>query len=259
MSDRYPHSPFTEDATRDAGITTTDLEGCGDPEDGFDPRQLHIADFAPLLAGSPTDEEALDCTALRSAFAKRRDLNQEATKGNVRELLELLGEDPGREGLLETPRRVMESMQFLTDGYQRNVGEIIRKALFTADADEMVIVRDTEFYSLCEHHMLPFFGRVHVGYIPNGKIVGLSKIPRVIDVFAHRLQVQERLTTQIAEALMTHLQPRGVAVVIEAQHLCMLMRGVQKYGSDTVTSAVTGTFKRDARTRAEFMKFVQRR
>lgn len=257
MSDRYSPSPFTS-ASEDEEIrlTTTHLADCGAAEDGFDPRQLHIADFFPILQGSP---ESPDCATLRSAFAQRRELAQDATKGTVRTLLEQLGEDPAREGLLETPRRVMESLQFLTDGYQRDVGAIIRKALFTADADEMVIVRDTEFYSLCEHHMLPFFGRVHVGYIPDGKIVGLSKIPRVIDVFAHRLQVQERLTTQIAEALMTHLEPKGVAVVIEAQHLCMLMRGVQKYGSDTVTSAVTGTFKRDARTRNEFMEFVRRR
>ncbi|HYE79164.1 MAG TPA: GTP cyclohydrolase I FolE [bacterium] len=188
----------------------------------------------------------------------RRAANREATKETVRALLDLVGEDPSREGLRETPRRVMESLQFLTDGYQQDVAGIIRGALFTADADEMVIVRDTEFYSLCEHHLLPFFGKVHVGYIPNGRIVGLSKIPRVIDVFAHRLQVQERLTTQIANALMEHLQPKGVAVVIEAQHLCMLMRGVQKYGSDTVTSAVTGTFKRDPRTRSEFMEFIRR-
>lgn len=215
---------------------------------------LSGADFHPLLEGSPGNGA---CAGLRSAFAQRREEQQEETKATVARLLDLLGEDPQREGLRETPRRVMESLQFLTDGYQRDVGAIIGKALFTAAADEMVVVRDTEFYSLCEHHLLPFFGRVHVGYIPDGQIVGLSKIPRVIDVFAHRLQVQERLTTQIAEAFMTHLRPKGVAVVIEAQHLCMLMRGVQKYGSDTVTSAVMGTFKKDARTRAEFLEFIR--
>ncbi|MEO7992823.1 MAG: GTP cyclohydrolase I FolE [bacterium] len=254
MANRYPESAFTENS--DGFPTTSDLEACGSADDGWDPRELPPCEFQLILDGSPS---TADCQSLRAAFAQRRTLNQDATKANVQQMLELIGEDPAREGLRETPRRVMESMQFLTDGYQQDVGAILRKALFTADADEMVIVRDTEFYSLCEHHMLPFFGRVHVGYLPDGKIVGLSKIPRVIDVFAHRLQVQERLTVQIAEALMTHLKPKGVAVVIEAQHLCMLMRGVQKYGSDTVTSAMLGTFKRDARTRNEFMEFIRRK
>jgi len=246
MSDRYAPSPFTRE----------DLPQEPVPADlAAEVTRLSPGDFAPILDGSPANGP---CAALRETFAMRRAANREATKETVRALLDLVGEDPSREGLRETPRRVMESLQFLTDGYQQDVAGIIRGALFTADADEMVIVRDTEFYSLCEHHLLPFFGKVHVGYIPNGRIVGLSKIPRVIDVFAHRLQVQERLTTQIANALMEHLQPKGVAVVIEAQHLCMLMRGVQKYGSDTVTSAVTGTFKRDPRTRSEFMEFIRR-
>lgn len=247
MADRYAPSPFTRD-DHDEPSEPVDLSA--------EVASLHPGDFAPILEGSPTNG---DCESLRTKFAQRRLAQRETTKTAIGDLLGQLGEDPSREGLRETPRRVMESLQFLTDGYQQDVGAIIRKALFAAEADEMVIVRDTEFYSLCEHHLLPFFGKVHVGYIPNGKIVGLSKIPRVIDVFAHRLQVQERLTTQIAGALMEHLEPKGVAVVIEAQHLCMLMRGVQKYGSDTVTSAVTGTFKRDPRTRSEFMEFVHGR
>jgi len=176
----------------------------------------------------------------------------------VRGLLAKIGEDPEREGLRRTPLRVAKAMDFLTSGYAMSVDEVVKGAIFTEDCHEMVIVRDIEFYSLCEHHMLPFFGHAHVGYLPNGKVVGLSKIARVVDVFARRLQVQERLTGQVADALMETLEPYGVAVVIEASHTCMMMRGVQKQNSTTVSSAMRGTFNEDARTRAEFMSFLHR-
>ena len=175
----------------------------------------------------------------------------------VRGMLTRLGEDPDREGLKRTPLRVAKAMDFLTSGYRLNADEVVRRAMFSEDCEEMVIVRDIEFYSLCEHHMLPFFGRAHVGYLPKGKVVGLSKIARVVDVFARRLQVQERLTNQVAEALMTTLDPHGVAVVMEASHTCMMMRGVQKQNSTTVSSSMRGTFEQDARTRAEFMSLLK--
>jgi GTP cyclohydrolase I len=176
----------------------------------------------------------------------------------VRQLLAALGEDPDREGLAETPRRVEKSLRFLTSGYRADVDEIINGALFNVSYNEMVMVRDIDMYSLCEHHLLPFFGKCHVAYIPDGKVIGLSKIPRVVDVFARRLQVQERLTTQIAETLMEKLKPLGVAVVIEATHLCMAMRGVEKQNSVTVTSAMRGVFHQDPRTRAEFLELIHR-
>jgi GTP cyclohydrolase I len=176
----------------------------------------------------------------------------------VRQLLAALGEDPSRDGLVETPRRVDKSLRFLTSGYRADVDEIINGALFTVTYNEMVMVRDIDMYSLCEHHLLPFFGKCHVAYIPDGKVIGLSKIPRVVDVFARRLQVQERLTTQIAETLMEKLKPLGVAVVIEATHLCMAMRGVEKQNSVTVTSAMRGVFHQDPRTRAEFLELIHR-
>ena len=176
----------------------------------------------------------------------------------VRSMLEQIGEDPEREGLRRTPLRVAKALDFLTSGYQLSAEEIIKKAVFEEDVKEMVIVRDIEFYSMCEHHMLPFFGHAHVGYLPNGRVVGLSKVARVVDVFARRLQVQERLTNQVADALMEHLGAYGVAVVMEASHTCMMMRGVQKQNSTTVSSAMRGTFEEDARTRAEFMGFLRR-
>jgi GTP cyclohydrolase I len=176
----------------------------------------------------------------------------------VRDLLAKIGEDPEREGLKRTPLRVAKAMDFLTSGYEMSVDDVVKGAIFTEDCREMVIVRDIEFYSLCEHHMLPFFGHAHVGYLPNGKVVGLSKIARVVDVFARRLQVQERLTNQVADALMNTLEPHGVAVVMEASHTCMMMRGVQKQNSTTVSSAMRGTFVEDARTRAEFLGFLRR-
>lgn len=170
--------------------------------------------------------------------------------------LRLIGEDPEREGLLKTPERVAKAWQFLTHGYGLDPEEVLRSALFEEDYSEMVLVRDIEVYSLCEHHALPFFGKAHVAYIPNGRIVGLSKIPRVVDVFARRLQVQERLTLQVRDAVQRVLEPEGVAVVIEAQHLCMMMRGAEKQNSMTTTSAMSGVFLDNADTRAEFMRLI---
>ncbi len=178
-------------------------------------------------------------------------------EGLIRNLLSSLGEDPNREGLRRTPLRVAKAMDFLTSGYHATVEEVIKGAVFTEDCKEMVVVRGIEFYSLCEHHMLPFFGHAHVAYLPKGKVVGLSKIARVVDVFARRLQVQERLTNQVADALMAALDPHGVAVVMEASHTCMMMRGVQKQNSTTVSSAMRGAFEDDPRTRAEFMGFIR--
>ena len=175
----------------------------------------------------------------------------------IRQVLTRVGEDPRREGLLRTPLRVAKAMDFLTSGYDMTAEDVVRGAVFTEDCHEMVIVRDIEFYSLCEHHMLPFFGRAHVAYLPAGKVIGLSKVARLVDVFARRLQVQERLTNQVADSLMAALEPHGVAVVMEAGHTCMMMRGVQKQNSTTVTSAMRGTFQDDARTRAEFMGLLK--
>lgn len=177
----------------------------------------------------------------------------------IRQLLTTLGEDPDREGLLQTPRRVDQSLRTLTSGYQADIDGIINGALFTVEYSEMVIVRDIDFYSLCEHHLLPFFGKCHVAYIPDGKVLGLSKIPRLVDVFARRLQVQERLTLQIADTIRERVQPLGVAVVMEATHLCMAMRGVEKQNSVTTTSAMLGVFRQDARTRHEFLELLQGR
>jgi GTP cyclohydrolase IA len=174
------------------------------------------------------------------------------------DLLQELGEDPDREGLVRTPNRVADSLRFLTQGYEVDIDEIIKDAVFAEPYEEMVVVKDVELYSLCEHHLLPFFGRAHIAYMPRGQILGLSKLPRIVDVFARRLQIQERLTTQIANALDEALQPHGVAVVIEASHLCMMMRGVQKQNSLTVTSALTGVFRSDAKTRAEFFELIGR-
>jgi GTP cyclohydrolase I len=173
------------------------------------------------------------------------------------ELLKRIGEDPTRDGLQETPKRMEKSMAFLTQGYQQSVASVLHGALFDVDYDEMVIVRDIEFYSLCEHHLLPFFGKAHIAYVPQGKVVGLSKLPRIVDVFARRLQVQERLTQQIAEAIEDAIQPQGVGVVIEAQHLCMMMRGVEKQSSLTVTSSLRGVFKTQLQTRSEFLALVR--
>lgn len=186
---------------------------------------------------------------------KYNPLKVEKVSYNYREIIQTLGEDPMREGLLKTPERAAKAMQFLTHGYDLDPAGILRSALFHDDYKQMVIVKDIEIYSLCEHHLLPFFGKAHVAYIPNGKIVGLSKIPRIVDAFARRLQVQERLTTQIRDCIQDTLQPLGVAVVIEARHLCMLMRGIQKQNSVATSSAFTGEFENE-KTRSEFIRLI---
>jgi len=177
----------------------------------------------------------------------------------IHSMLRELGEDPGRDGLIQTPGRVARSLRYLTSGYRQELDKVLNGALFPVAYDEMVIVKDIEVFSLCEHHLLPFFGRCHVAYIPNQKVIGLSKIPRVVDVFAKRLQIQERLTMQIAEALMERIKPQGVGVIIEAKHLCMIMRGVEKQNSVAVTSHMTGVFKDSESTRAEFLRLVRER
>jgi GTP cyclohydrolase IA len=193
-----------------------------------------------------------------SATIETPSLDSISTQDLYRELLIRIGEDPTRDGLLRTPERMEKSMKFLTRGYTMNVTEVLHEALFDVDYDEMVIVKDIEFYSMCEHHLLPFFGKAHIAYVPNGKVIGLSKIPRVVDVFARRLQVQERLTRQIGEAITDAIHPQGVAVILEAAHLCMMMRGVEKQHSSTVTSAMLGVFKTQLQTRNEFLSLVRR-
>ena len=177
----------------------------------------------------------------------------------ITRLLVELGEDPSREGLVRTPKRVEKALRFLTSGYQADVDEVLNGALFTVDYSEMVIVRDIDFYSLCEHHLLPFFGKCHIAYIPNGRVIGLSKIPRLVDIFARRLQLQERMTNEIAETIRTKVNPLGVAVVCEGTHLCMAMRGVEKQNSYTITSAMLGAFRDNARTRMEFLELLKQR
>jgi GTP cyclohydrolase IA len=199
--------------------------------------------------------------ATRLCRASEDDETAETDRGGefedlIRRELELIGEDPKREGLLETPHRVAKAMKFLTEGYNSSAEEVVGRGIFKEEHDNMIMVRDIELYSLCEHHMLPFFGKAHVAYIPNGKVVGLSKIPRIVDVYARRLQVQERLTEQIAEGLCQVLNPSGVGVVIEAYHLCMMMRGVQKQNSKTITSALRGAFREDPKTRDEFLRLA---
>ena len=189
-------------------------------------------------------------------YEKSLQFNKAVSK-HVRQILVELDEDIGRPGLKMTPQRVADSLQFLTTGYHINLEEIINDAIFEAEYDEMVIVKDIEVYSLCEHHLLPFYGKCNVAYLPNKRIIGLSKIPRIIDVFSRRLQVQERLTTEIASAIEKYLEPKGVGVVMEAHHLCMMMRGVQKQNSQTVTSCMLGRFKTDSKTRNEFLEFLK--
>jgi GTP cyclohydrolase I len=187
---------------------------------------------------------------------QRDDEKLEELEKAIHRVLELLGEDTSREGLVKTPHRSAKALQFLTQGYTQNAKEILNQALFETSNDEMVLVRDIEFYSLCEHHMLPIIGRVHVAYIPNGKVVGLSKIPRIVNLFARRLQIQEQLTEQIADAILESINPKGVAVVVHARHMCMEMRGVEKINSTTISSALRGLFKSDERTRSEFYNLI---
>ncbi len=177
----------------------------------------------------------------------------------IKNFLVELGEDPARQGLRKTPDRVARMYEFLTKGYQQNINEVMNGAVFEEKYSEMVIVKDIDFFSLCEHHLVPFFGKCHIAYIPNGRIVGLSKMPRIVEVFARRLQVQERLTQQIADTIFQHLKPLGVAVVMEAQHLCMIMRGVEKLNSVATTSAMLGTFRNDEKTRSEFLTLIHRK
>ena len=183
--------------------------------------------------------------------------DQDPIEGLMTNLLLELGEDPDRNGLLNTPKRVAKAMRFMTQGYRQDIDHLLNGALFPIEYDEMVIVKDIDFFSMCEHHMLPFFGKAHIAYIPNGKIVGLSKVPRIVEVFARRLQVQERLTQQIAETIYTYLNPDGVAVVIEARHMCMMMRGVEKQNSVATTSAMLGVFRDDVKTRHEFLELTK--
>ena len=194
---------------------------------------------------------------LQPIYKKMSDNYNKNLASNIKSILSEIGENTERDGLLKTPERVAKSMEFLTNGYDKNPAEILKSAMFAEDYSQMVLVKDIELYSLCEHHMLPFFGKAHVAYIPNGNIVGLSKIPRIVDVFARRLQVQERLTDEIKDCLQDTLNPRGVAVVIEAQHLCMQMRGVEKQHSSTTTSAFSGIFMSDEKTRSEFINLIK--
>ncbi len=222
------------------------------------PDQLKSADDAL----NPLDEEALDtsvaqCGGFKDDAFPLDDHSTPEMERSYRAILAGVGEDAKREGLLKTPHRAAEAMKFLTRGYRQDVQKLLNQAVFHEDYDDMVVVKDIEFYSLCEHHLLPFFGKVHVGYIPNGKIVGLSKIPRVVEMFARRLQVQERLTTEIASALETALEPKGVAVVVEGAHMCMMMRGVQKQDARMITSHVMGDFRHDRATRQEFMALIK--
>lgn len=207
-------------------------------------KKAHAADhheFEPYRRHDQYDDDLTD------ALAK-----------NVKENLALIGEDPYREGLLKTPERVAKAMQFMTQGYNLDPRKVLTSALFEEDYSEMILVKDIEFYSMCEHHMLPFFGKAHIAYLPKGRIVGLSKIPRVVNIFARRLQVQERMTLQIRDIIQEVLQPAGVAVVLEAKHMCMMVRGVEKQDSSTITSAVSGEFLKEA-TRSEFMRLVRSR
>jgi len=220
-----------------------------------------MATSKPKVQKAPARTPSQKRAGIRSKGASRLPLPgtpealQALAQGQLR-ALKLLGEDPQREGLLDTPKRYAKAMQFLASGYEKDVRSVVGRAVFHEESREMVIVRDIELFSLCEHHLLPFFGKAHVAYIPNGKIIGLSKIPRIIDVFARRFQVQERLTTQVAQALMETLEPLGVAVVIEAVHLCMMMRGVEKQNSYTITSAMKGVFQTDPVTRKELLHLL---
>ena len=207
----------------------------------------------------PTPERPGELPAEVAREAAHVELGQATTSQIYAELLSRIGEDPARDGLLRTPERMEKAMAFLTRGYSQTVEGVVHEALFDVDYDEMVIVKDIEFYSLCEHHLLPFFGKAHVAYLPDKKVVGLSKVARIVDLFARRLQVQERLTQQIAEAVRDAVHPQGVGVVLEGQHLCMMMRGVEKQGSQTVTSSMLGVFRTQQQTRNEFLSLIDAR
>jgi GTP cyclohydrolase I len=216
----------------------------------------HVAKERRAEAHAGATIQPIHNVAVNGIGVARKELQRYTTRQLYAELLARFDEDPTRDGLVKTPERVEKAMTFLTQGYRQDPQKILRAALFDVDYDEMVMVKDIEMYSLCEHHLLPFFGKVHIAYIPNGKVVGLSKLPRLVDVFARRLQVQERMTREIAGALQEAIAPQGVGVVVEARHLCMMMRGVEKQNSSTVTSSMSGVFLED-KTRAEFLSLVR--
>lgn len=212
---------------------------------------------APIEA--PNSDHPGETASQQARRAEPLTLKQASLGEIYAEILRRVGEDPARDGLVNTPKRIEKALEFLTRGYHQTVDEVIRGALFDVDYDEMVIVKDIEMFSLCEHHLLPFFGKVHVAYIPNGKVIGLSKVPRLVELFSRRLQIQERLTTQIAETIQKVIEPQGVGVVIEARHLCMMMRGVEKQHSAAVTSSMLGSFRSEEETRQEFLSLIRQR
>jgi GTP cyclohydrolase I len=211
----------------------------------------------PLPAGHGSEPKAV--LEVVTPQEGEESISSESISSMMRKILDQLGEDPSREGLIRTPDRAEKALRFLTSGYEVDIGQIVNGALFTHECDEMVVVRDIEFYSMCEHHLLPFFGTVHVAYLPKDKVIGLSKIPRIVDAFARRLQLQERLTQQIADTIKRVLEPRGVGVICEARHFCMMMRGVEKQHSGTITSAMLGDFRDRKETRDEFLSLVSNR